>query len=398
MSVLSKRVQVINPSPTLSITAKANKMKAEGINVVSFGAGEPDYDTPVNIKNAAKTALDKGLTKYTPTSGIIELKKAICSKLKTDNNLDYAPEQILVSCGAKHSIFNVVLALCGEGDEVLIPSPYWVSYPEMVNFAGAKPVYLQTSEKTGFKITAEQLKKAVTKNSKLFILNSPSNPTGMLYSQAELKEIAKVLTDNNIYCISDEIYEKLAYTGQQPVSIAAFDDKIKNLTITVNGVSKPYAMTGWRIGYAAGPKEIIQAMSNLQDHSTSNPTSIAQYATIEALNGPQDELNKMVIEFKQRREIMVEKVNAVSSLSALMPEGAFYCWVNISKLIGRSYNGKKIEGSMGLTELLLTEAKVAVVPGCVFGDDNYIRLSYATSRAHITEGLDRIKDFTEKTQ
>ncbi|MHB8155326.1 MAG: pyridoxal phosphate-dependent aminotransferase, partial [Candidatus Omnitrophota bacterium] len=308
---ISEKISQISPSPTLSITAKAKKMQAEGVNVIGFGAGEPDFDTPVNIKEAAKKAIDRGFTKYTPTAGTKELKDAICTKFKKDNNLEYVPDEIIVSCGAKHSIFNIILTLCNEDDEVIVPSPYWVSYPEMVKVAGAKTVMLNTTKESDFKITPEQLEKAIRPNTKLLILNSPSNPTGMVYSEGELKELSRIITKAGIYCISDEIYEKVIY-DQQHVSIASFGEEIKKKTIVVNGASKAYSMTGWRIGYAAGPKEIIQAMSNLQDHSTSNPTSIAQAASVEALTGSQDDLNKMVKEFKKRRDFMVDRVNGIT--------------------------------------------------------------------------------------
>ncbi len=390
---VATRAKKINPSPTLSITAKAKKMQSEGINVISFGAGEPDFDTPQNIKDAAKNALDNGFTKYTPTAGILELKKSICDKFEKENNLKYSTEEILVSCGAKHSIFNAIMILIEDGDEVILPSPYWVSYPEMINFAGGKPVFLQTSQETGFKITPEQLKNSITKKTKLFILNSPSNPTGMVYTEEELKQITDILVENNIYCISDEIYEKIIYDNTKHFSIASFNDNIKQLTIVINGVSKSYSMTGWRIGYAAGNKELISAMSNLQDHSTSNPTSIAQYATVEALANNTDFVTKMVKEFNSRRDFMVETVNSIKDLSTLKPNGAFYCWINVSKIIGKKFHSKIISNSLVLADILLTEAKVAIVPGCVFGDDNYIRLSYATSMKNISEGLERIKNF-----
>jgi aspartate aminotransferase len=392
---LSEKVRQIAPSPTLSITAKANKMKAEGINVIGFGAGEPDFDTPVNIKEAAKRAIDKGFTKYTPTAGTKELKEAICAKFKKDNNLEYMPEELLVSCGAKHSIFNIVVALCQEGDEVIIPSPYWVSYPEMVKVAGAKAVILNTDQKTNFKITPQQLENATNCKTKLLILNSPSNPTGMVYSKEELAAISKVILKAGIYCLSDEIYEKVIY-DQPHISIASLSNEIKQKTIVVNGVSKAYSMTGWRIGYCAGPKEIIQAMSNLQDHSTSNPTSIAQAASVEALTGSQADLAKMVTEFKKRRDFMVNRVNAIKGLCTIKPQGAFYCWIDISGILNKSINGRKISNSLDLTDTLLQNAHVAVVPGGVFGDDNYIRLSYATSTENIIEGLNRIERFIEK--
>jgi aspartate aminotransferase len=390
--LLSERISQISPSPTLSITAKAKKMQAEGIDVIGFGAGEPDFDTPVNIKEAAKKAIDKGFTKYTPTAGTKELKDAICAKFKKDNNLEYSPDEILVSCGAKHSIFNIIVTLCDEDDEVILPSPYWVSYPEMIKVAGAKAVILNATRDSGFKITPEQLEKAIRPNTKLLILNSPSNPTGMVYSESELKEISRIITKAGIYCISDEIYEKVIY-DQQHVSIASFGEEIKKRAIVVNGVSKAYSMTGWRIGYAAGQKEIIQAMSNLQDHSTSNPNSIAQAASVEALTGSQDDLEKMVREFKKRRDFMVDRVNAITGIRTVKPQGAFYCWVDISGILQKSANGKMIMNSMDLTDALLNGAHVAVVPGGVFGDDNYIRLSYATSTENIIEGLNRIERF-----
>jgi len=391
----SRRVSQISPSPTLSITARAKKMQAEGINVIGFGAGEPDFDTPVNIKEAAKKAIDRGFTKYTPTAGTKELKDAICAKFKKDNNLEYSPDEIIVSCGAKHSIFNIILTLCDEDDEVILPSPYWVSYPEMIKVAGAKAVMLNTTKESNFKITPVQLEKAIGPKTKLLILNSPSNPTGMVYSESELEELSRIITKAGIYCISDEIYEKVIYDPQH-VSIASFGEDIKKMTIVVNGVSKAYSMTGWRIGYAAGPKEIIQAMSNLQDHSTSNPTSIAQAASVEALSGSQDDLEKMVREFKKRRDFMVDRVNAITGISTIKPQGAFYCWVDISGILQKSANGKKIMNSMDLTDTLLNGAHVAVVPGGVFGDDNYIRLSYATSMENIIEGLNRIERFISK--
>lgn len=393
--LISKNISQISPSPTLAITAKAKKMQAEGVNVIGFGAGEPDFDTPVNIKEAAKKAIDKGFTKYTPTAGTKELKDAICKKFSRDNQLTYTPEEILVSCGAKHSIFNAVLALCGEGDEVIIPSPYWVSYPEMVKVVGATSVILTTAEQSGFKITAKQLDAAITPRTKLFILNSPSNPTGMVYSESELREICEVVVRKQIFCLSDEIYEKLIY-GEEHVSIAAFGPEIKKRTLVVNGMSKVYSMTGWRIGYAAGPKEIIQAMTNLQDHSTSNPTSIAQVASVEALEGPQDELKRMSEEFARRRKYMVDRVNSIKGLRTPTPGGAFYCWIDISALLGKNIEGTLISSSLVLTEVLLNKAHVAVVPGGVFGDDRYIRLSYATSIEHIVEGLNRIESFVKK--
>ena len=383
---ISKRVSQIKPSATLAITAKAKKMKQDGVDVIGFGAGEPDFDTPLHIKESAKKALNKGFTKYTPASGILELKEAITKKFKKDNLLDYSTNEILISCGAKHSIFNAIFALCNEGDEVILPSPFWVSYPEMIKTAGANPVIIKTTEKQNFKITPLELKKAITSRTKLFILNSPSNPTGMVYDEEELEALSRIIAEAGIYCISDEIYEKIIYDGVRHVSIASFGEKIRNLTIVANGVSKTYSMTGWRIGYVAGPKEIIQAMANLQSHTTSNPVSFAQIGAFEAIQGPQEEVESMVEEFKKRRDYMVERINSIKGLSVNKPQGAFYCFVNISQILGKGIND-----SLKLADTLLADAKVAVVPGIAFGDDNFIRLSYATSQENIKEGLNRIE-------
>ncbi|RLE10083.1 aspartate aminotransferase [Candidatus Aerophobetes bacterium] len=394
--MLSKRVRSISPSPTLAITAEAKKMKAQGIDVVGFGAGEPDFDTPDHIKEAAKKALDRGFTKYTPASGMRELKEAVCRKLKEENGLEYEPDQVLISCGAKHSIFNAILALCDEGDEVILPSPYWVSYPEMIKLAQAKPVIIKTTQENNFKITSQQLEEAISSKTKLFILNSPSNPTGMIYTKDELRIISDILTEARIYCISDEIYEKIIYDGWKHTSIASLNPRIKELTILVNGVSKTYSMTGWRIGYAAGPKEIIQAMSNLQSHSTSNPTSVSQVAAIAALQSSQGEIRRMVDEFQRRRDHIVKRLNRIPGISCLKPPGAFYAFPDISRIIGKSYNGKIIRDSISLAQLLLYEAKVAVVPGAAFGADEHLRFSYATSMENIDKGLDRVEEFVKK--
>ena len=393
---LSKRISQISPSATLAITAQAKAMRAQGINVIDFGAGEPDFDTPGHIKDAAKRALDEGFTKYTPSSGIKELKQAICNKLKSDNNLKYSPEEILVSCGAKHSIFNAILALCNDSDEIILTSPYWLSYPEMIKAAGGKPVILETTKSNKFKITPGQLKKAMTPKTKLLILNSPSNPTGAVYTRDQLQEIAEIIVERNIFCLSDEIYEKIIYDNKAHISIACLGEKIKKLTIVVNGVSKSYCMTGWRIGYAAGERGVIQAMSNLQSHSTSNPSSISQMAAVVALSGPQEQVVTMLQEFTKRRDYMVEGINKINGISCLKPEGAFYVFVDISKILGKGYKDKLIKDSLSLTEMLLSEAKVAVVPGKVFGADDYLRLSYATSMKNIIQGLKRLEEFINK--
>lgn len=393
---ISERVNLISSSPTLAITARAKQMKQEGIDVIGFGAGEPDFDTPAHIKEAAKKAIDSGFTKYTPASGMKELKEAICRKFENDNNLDYSPEEIIVSCGAKHSIFNAILTLCNEDDEVILPSPYWVSYPEMIKVAGAKPVILKATQKNNFKITPQQLQETITPKTKLLILNSPSNPTGMVYTKDELSSISNTLTEKGIFCISDEIYEKIIYDGQEHISIASLAPEIKKLTIVVNGVSKSYSMTGWRIGYAAGPKEIVQAMSNLQSHSTSNPTSISQKAALAALEGPQEPLCNMVAEFVKRRDYMVERLNSIKEISCLKPRGAFYVFPEVSQIIGRIFKGEIIKDSVFLAEILLDEANVALVPGSVFGADEYLRLSYATSMKNISKGLERIEGLINK--
>jgi len=394
--MLSRKVRNIAPSLTLAISSKAKTMKKEGLDVIGFGAGEPDFDTPKNIKEKAKEAIDNGFTKYTPSSGLPELKEAIIEKFKKDNNLFYNKEEILVGCGAKHVIFEIIFSLVDEKEEVIIPSPYWVSYPEMVKIAGGVCVFLETKKEDGFKIDPDSLKKHITKNTKLLILNSPCNPTGAVYTKQELKSIANILEEYNIFCLSDEIYEKLVYDGIEHVSIASLSDKTKERTIVVNGVSKAYSMTGWRIGYAAGPKQIIKAASNLQSHSTSNPTSISQMAAIEALRGDQKEVYKMREEFRERRDYMVDRLNKIRGLSCLVPQGAFYCFVDISNLFGKRIGERKIESSFDFSETLLEEEKVAVVPGVAFGNDSYIRLSYATSLENIRKGLDRLERFVNR--
>ena len=387
---ISNKLKSIQPSVTLAITAKAKSLKAQGIDIIGFGAGEPDFRTPKHIRDAAINAIENESIGYTAASGMESLKKAICDKLKRDNNLEYTQDQIVVSNGAKHSLFNTLSAICNPGDEVIVPNPYWVSYPELVRLVDAKPVFVECPEKAEFKYTVEALEPAITDKTKAIILNTPNNPTGTAYKEEDLRAIADLAVKHNIYVISDEIYEKLLYEGTH-TSIASFNEDIKDLTIVVNGVAKAYAMTGWRIGYTACNKEIAKAMSNFQSHATSNPNTIAQYATIEALNGPEETLNEMIKAFKERRDFMVEKINSIENLSCLKPQGAFYVMVNISKLIGKTINGKVINNSIDFADYLLDDAKVAVVPGIGFGNDNYIRLSYATSLDNIKEGLDRIE-------
>lgn len=390
---LSKKANSISPSLTLAITAKAKKMKAEGIDVIGFGAGEPDFNTPKNIQDAAINAIQEGKTRYTAASGIIELKEAIIDKLKKDNNLNYKTSQIIVSTGAKQCLANIFEAILNPGDEVLIGSPYWVSYPELVQLSDGKPVFVETKEENSFKLTVEALNKAVTKNTKALIINSPNNPTGATYSKEELEKIADFAKKNDIIIISDEIYEKLLYGEEGHISIASLSEDAYNRTIVVNGVSKAYAMTGWRIGYAAASEKIISLMSNIQSHTTSNPCSISQFAAVEALTGDQSEVEKMKVEFKKRRDFMVDKINSIDNLSCVKPEGAFYVMMNISKLLNKKINGEVIKDSLEFSRLLLEGEKVAVIPGIAFGVDNYVRLSYATSLTNIEEGLRRIENF-----
>lgn len=390
--VLAKRVSKLKPSPTLAIDAKAKAMIAQGIDVVNFGVGEPDFDTPDNVKEAAIRAINNGFTKYTAVGGTDELKEAIAKKLQSDNNLTYSKNQIIVSCGAKHSLYNIAQVLFGKGDEVIIPAPYWVSYPDQVILNDAKPVILNTKEENNFMLSAKELKKKITKKTKAIILNSPSNPTGSAYGKNILEEIADIAVKKKIFIVSDEIYEKIIYDGFKHISIASLNEKIKNLTIVVNGLSKSHSMTGWRIGYAAGPDEIISAMNKVQSQSTSNPASISQKAAVEALKGPQDFIAKMLNEFDKRRRYIVERLNKIKGVTCAIPKGAFYAFPNVSKLYGKSCNGKNIKGSSDLANYFLDKAQTAVVAGDAFGADDYIRFSYATSMGNIKKGIDRIED------
>jgi aspartate aminotransferase len=393
---LAKRLTNVKPSPTLAITAKAKAMKAEGIDVIGFGAGEPDFDTPDHIKDAAKDALDKGLTKYAPVPGTDDLRDAIAEKLRVDNGLNYERENIIVSCGAKHSIYNIAQALFDEGDEVIIPAPYWVSYPPIAYLSGATPVIIDTDDSTEFKITPEQLRDAITGQTKAFVLNSPSNPTGAAYTEEELRALAEVIVEKDIFVISDEIYERIVYDGYKFISIGSLGDEIFKKTIVVNGLSKTYSMTGWRIGYAAGPLDLVRAMTAIQSQSTSNPTSFCLEASTTALTGPQEVVNTMLREFDKRRRYIVERLNAIPGVSCILPKGAFYVFPNFSGIYGKSATGKKIENSTGLGSYLLESAKVAVVPGIGFGNDYCARLSYATSMENIERGIDRIEEAFNK--
>ncbi|MEW6107561.1 MAG: pyridoxal phosphate-dependent aminotransferase [Nitrospirota bacterium] len=396
--MLSERAKKIKPSPTLAIDSKAKSMKASGVDIISFGVGEPDFDTPDNIKEAAIKAIKDGFTKYTAVGGIDALKDAIIDKLQNDNGLSYKREEIIVSCGAKHSLYNIAQALYGPGDEVIIPSPYWVSYPDQVVLNDATPVFARTSESDSFMLRPEVLETCITDRTKALILNSPSNPTGLTYDKLALEKIAEVALRHNFYIISDEIYEKLIYDGFEHISIASLDAKIKSRTIVVNGLSKSHAMTGWRIGYAAGPAGIIKAMTNIQSQSTSNPNSIAQKAAIEALRGPQDFIKKMLGEFDRRRRYLVDELNSIDGISCIMPTGAFYAFPNTSKIYGGKFGDRKISSSVDLALYLLEEANVALVQGEAFGDDNHIRLSYATSLDDIKRATARIKEAIGKLE
>ena len=382
----------VAPSSTLAIDAKFKAMKAEGIDAVGFGTGEPDFDTPDHIKAAAIEALNKGITKYTPASGTPKIKEAIVRKLKRENNLDYKATDIVVSNGAKHSLTNVFAAICNPGDEVIIPAPYWVSYPEMVKLADGVPVVLETTEESDFKFTPEMLEKVITEKTIALILCSPSNPTGSVYSIDELRAIADFCVKKNIIVVSDEVYEHLVYEGET-CSIATLGDEIKALTIVVNAVSKTYAMTGWRIGYTACEANLAKVMGNIQSHETSNPNSIAQEAAIAALDGSLDCVKEMKKHFLERRNYMVERINKIDGLSCRMPKGAFYVMMNISKIKGRVINGVTINTSDDFCNLILEKALVALVAGSGFGNDDFVRWSYAASMKDIEKGLDRLEEF-----
>ena len=388
---LAERVNRIKASPTLAITSKANALKKEGRDIIGFGAGEPDFDTPLNIKSAGIKAIEDGFTKYTPVGGTDELKDAIIDKLKMDNQLTYSRSQVVVSCGAKHTLYNLSQALFEKGDEVIIPSPYWVSYPAFALLADATPVILETKESDGFKVRPDQLEEVITANTKAIILNSPSNPTGAVYAFEELEALADIIVHSGILAISDDIYEKIIFDGVPFFNIANVREDLKDQTVVVNGVSKTYAMTGWRIGYAAGPEDIMAAVSKIQSQSTSNPASISQKAAVEALRGSQDDPRKMVEEYGERRDCIVEMLNTIEGISCVKPQGAFYVFPNVSQLYGVSYNDGTISNSVELAEYLIDEAGVAVVPGSAFGSDDHIRLSYATSMENIQKGIERIK-------
>ena len=387
--MLADRVRRLAPSATLAVTARAQALRAQGVDVISFGAGEPDFDTPERIKDAAIRALRAGKTKYTDAAGIPELRAAVSAALKRDQGLDYSPDQVLISVGAKHSLYNLSAALFQAGDEVLIPSPYWVTYPEQVRLVDATPVFVPTDESTGFELDPDRIRKAVTPRTRALILNSPNNPTGAVFGAESLKAIAALAVERDLWVISDECYAALSYEGSVP-SIAALGPEVQARTIVVNTCSKAYAMTGWRIGYAAGPRPIVKAMADFQSQCTSNPTSIAMWAAIEALTGPQEEVAAMAAEFDRRRHAIVTGLNAIAGIRCVMPKGAFYAFPNVSGLFGRRFKGQPLRSSADVAACLLEAGRVAVVPGLDFGADHYVRLSYATSLSLIREGLDRI--------
>ena len=393
--MLADRMKHLAPSSTLAVQAKARELRARGIDVISFGAGEPDFDTPAHIKEAAVEAMRRGQTKYTEVGGIPELRAAVCTKLKRDNDLAYEPADVLISVGAKHTLYNLFTAVLNPGDEVLVPSPYWVSYPEQVKLVGGVPVPVTTDEATGFDLDPERLRAAVTSRTKVVVVNSPNNPTGAVFSTSALEAVARLAREHDLLVVSDECYEPMTYDGRH-FSIAQLGADAKARTLVVNTCSKAYAMTGWRIGFAAGPRAVIRAMTDVQSQMTSNASSIAQWAAVEALGGPQDEVAKMAAEFDRRRRIIVDGLNALPGVSCVMPKGAFYAFANVSGLAGRrvpavgAMPARTLAGSADVTEFLLTHARVAVVPGVDFGSDAHVRLSYATSTELIREGLARM--------
>ncbi|MCR3922433.1 MAG: pyridoxal phosphate-dependent aminotransferase [Firmicutes bacterium] len=395
-AMLSNKAQSITPSPTLLIDAKAKKMKREGVDVIGFGAGEPDFETPEHIKQAAIQAIGDGFTRYTPVAGALDLQEAICHKLKRDNNLSYQPQEIVASNGAKHSLSNIFAALLNPGDEVIIPAPFWVSYPEIVKIHDGIPVIVPTHIENRCKITVTELADALTEKTKAIIINSPNNPTGQVYTRTELQAIADFAIKHNLYVISDEIYEKLIYGKEEHLSIASLGAEIKKRTIVVNGVSKAYAMTGWRIGYTASIAPIAKLMSSIQSHTTSNANAIAQRATIAALLGPEDSLRDMRIAFAERRDYMVQQIDTIPELTCIEPEGAFYVFVDVSRLFGRAYHGQTVTTSVDFATLLLDNVQVAVVPGSAFGAPDYIRFSYALAMEQMQKGMKRFEQFIQE--
>ena len=393
---LSERALAISPAVTLSVDARAKQLRAEGVDVIGFSAGEPDFNTPEYINDAGKFAIDAGITRYTPVAGTLDLREKICEKFRHDNGVDYTPAEIIVSNGAKQSLFIALCAMLNPGDEVLLPSPCWVSYPEMIRMAGGTPVMIHGCEENNFVVTADMMRPYVTERTKALILNSPNNPNGCVWSRQELADIAALAVECGFYVISDEIYEKLIYDDEKHYCMASFGPEIKKQCIVVNGVSKTYAMTGWRIGYAAGPKNVIKAMTSFQSHATSGANSIAQYAAATALSCGDKYILSMIDEYNGRRKLMHRLVNEIDGMSCKLPKGAFYIMASLKEIIGRAYKGQVITGSTRFAELLLDEKHVAVVPALAFGDDNYIRLSYATSRQNIVDGMARMKQFVSE--
>jgi aspartate aminotransferase len=394
--MLAKRLATLAPSATLAVQAKAKELKSRGIDVISFGAGEPDFDTPERIKDAAVQAMRRGQTKYTEVAGIPELRAAVCAKFKRDNGLDYEPADVLISCGAKHTLYNIFVALLDPGDEVIVPSPYWVSYPEQVRLLDGVAVTVPTREATGFDLDPEHVAAAITPRTKIIVLNSPNNPTGAVFSSGALQAVGRLARERNLWLVSDECYEALTFEGRH-VSVASFGPEVKARTIVVNTCSKAYAMTGWRIGFAAGPRAIIRAMTDVQSQVTSNPSSVAQWAAVEALSGPQDEVAKMAGEFDRRRRLIIDGLNALPGVRCVMPKGAFYAFADVSGLFGRrASGGAPLAGSGDVASFLLEHARVAVVPGADFGSDAHVRLSYATSAELIQEGLRRMREAIAK--
>lgn len=393
--MLTKRVKNMIPSMTIGITDKLEELKRNGIDIIKFNIGEPDFNTPENISNAAKKALDEGFTRYTVVSGILELREAIVKKLKEDNNLDYEVNNIVVSSGAKQALMNTILAICEEDDEVIIPTPCWVSYIEMIKLSGSKPVLVSVDEKNGFKLNIDKIREAITDKTKAILINTPNNPTGAVYSKEDLRELGKLAVENDFYIISDEIYEKLVYDGERHVSIASLSSEIKEKTITINGFSKAYAMTGWRLGYAVGPKDIIKGMNDIQGHMTSGPNSIAQKAGVEALTGPQESISIMIEEYGKKRKYLIEKLQGINGITCPDVKGAFYVMPDVSSFYGKEYDGKVIKDSIDLSEFLLEKAHIAVVPGIAFEAPNSIRISYSNSLENIKEGIGRMEKALE---
>lgn len=394
--MLTKRIQNITPAATFALTAKVAELRSQGIDVIAFNLGEPDFGTPKNICDAAKAAIDAQKTKYTVVSGIMDLRKAICAKFERDNGITYAPNEICVGTGAKQPLVNAVLALCEEGDEVIVPTPCWVSYLEMVKLAGATPVIVRNREEDGFALNMEEIKKAITPKTKAIMINTPNNPTGAVYTKEQLTELAELACKHDFYIISDEVYEKLVYEGKKHFCIASISDEVKNRTVVINGVSKTYSMTGWRVGYAAGNAALIKGMGSLQGHTTSNTCSIAQYAALEAIGGPQDSVEMMRIEFDKRRKYLVERLNSMDGITCNNADGAFYLMPNVTAFYDKEWNGQKIKDSFGMADYLLAEARIALVPGGAFEAPDNLRISYSNSMENLIEGMNRMEAALKK--